>query len=329
MKNLLIMEPFCPQNIEQIKEAAGDCCYVRILSPDASDFERKEAIGTAHIIIGEPSLSEISRKQAPYLEWIQMTWAGTDFYTMRSGFPEGVRLINATGAFGPCIAEYMIGAILNLYRRFPVYHSWQRQGIWKKERMVETLEGKTVLVLGAGDIGCQFARRMKAFDTRVIGVRRTMRPYPDYFDEMDTMDHLDELLSRADIVACSLPNTSATEGLFDEARLLSMKPGSLLVNVGRGNLIRMDDLDRVLQTGHLYGAILDVTDPEPLPSDNPLWYRDNVIITPHISGPSFGQMKKTEERITDICCDNLRRYAAGEPLRNIVDLKEGYAAVTV
>ncbi len=325
MKNLLILEPFCPQMMEQIREAARDRFHLAALSQNASHQERREAIRKAHIIIGEPALSEIQPEEAPNLEWIQMTWAGTDCYTAVEEFPGDICLTNATGAFGVCIAEYMMGAILSLYRDLFVYRQRQADRVWEKEGSAQTLEGKTVLVLGAGDIGSQFAKRIKAFDTRVIGIRRTVRPFPDYFDEMGTLCQLDEFLPEADIVACCLPNTPATRGLFGEARLRSMKRGSLLINVGRGNLIQTDSLLRVMQEGHLYGAILDVTDPEPLPADHPLWRQDNVVLTPHISGQSFGSMKETEARIARICCANLIRFSEGKSLANRVDVREGYA----
>lgn len=322
---ILILESFAIKNLKRIEETAKQHCEIKLLSANATAIERKEAIRQANIIIGQPSVCEITEELAPNLKWIQMTNAGTDIYTIKNEFPKQVLLTNATGAFGACIAEYMTGAILRMYFRFSIYNEQQKQGIWKKQPNMQSLEGKTILVLGAGNIGTAFAKRMKAFSTYVIGVRRTKHHVPDCFDEMYTMEELDNLLDRADIVACSLPYTRETKGIFDKERLYKMKKGSMIVNVGRGNLILMDDLYEVIQDGHLSGAILDVTDPEPLPVNHPLWYEKNVMITPHVSGQSIGQSEKTEERITDICCRNIENYFTGQIMENVVDFTKGYA----
>lgn len=312
-QTLVILEPLSEQNIKRIEQVAKPYCEVY----------RNEKEAEADIIIGQPQISE---DLSPNLKWIQMTNAGTDMYTMKQNFPKNVILTNATGAFGACIAEYMVGAILSMYFRFAVYKEQQNVGLWRKQGNMQSLEGKTVLILGAGNIGTELARRMKAFSTYVIGVRRTKREYPDCFDEMHTIEELDELLKRADIVACSLPYTRETKGMFDKERLLKMKQGSMIVNVGRGNLIVMDDLYDMIQEEHLSGAILDVTNPEPLPQNHPLWYDKRVMITPHVSGQSIGQSEKTEERITDICCRNIENYFNEKQMENVVDFVKGYAS---
>ncbi len=329
-EKLLILEPLSFENLQKIEKVASKYCEVQKISLNASALEKQEAIKNASFIIGQPPVTEITKQLAPNLKWIQMTNAGTDMYTIRKlfqkeRFPQDVLLTNATGAFGACIAEYMVGAILSMYFRFPIYKEQQKQGLWKKQPNMQSLEGKTVLILGAGNIGTEFAKRMKAFQTYTIGVRRTIHEYPDCFDEMHTIDEIDKLLGRADIVACSLPYTRETKGMLDRQRFYQMKQGSILVNVGRGNLIVMDDLHEVMENGYLGGAILDVTNPEPLPTNHPLWYNENVFITPHISGQSLGQSEKTEERITDICCRNIKNYFEGNSLENIVDFEKGYA----
>ena len=180
-----------------------------------------------------------------------------------------------------------------------------------------------MLILGAGDIGCALAKRLRGFDCRILGIRRTKGDLPQ-FDEMHTPEELDTLLPRADIVAGCLPGTGLTAGLLDERRLRMMKPKALLINCGRGSLIDTEALVRVLQAGLLGGCALDVVMPEPLPESSPLWDMENVILTPHISGSSFGHVQEMEDRIYRMAAENLRRYLDGESLLNRVDFETGY-----
>jgi len=145
---------------------------------------------------------------------------------------------------------------------------------------------------------------------------------PDYVTNLYTMEKLDECLAWADIVYLSLPDTPETAGLFDRQRLLKMKPGSFLLNVGRGNVVDLDALCDCLESGHLAGAGVDVTDPEPLPAQHRAWDVENLIITPHVSGGFH--LDYTHDRIVEICAGNLGRFVRGEPLYNLVDRETGY-----
>lgn len=274
------------------------------------------------VLIGE--LTPDILKELKGLKWLQMTWAGVDRYVGEDVFPEGVLLTNASGAFGKVISEYILTGILALYRKAFEYRVQMQQGGWQVLRGERTLEGKTALILGAGDIGCETARKLQAFDVKVWGIRRILREKPTYFDEMYTMDCLDELLPKVDLVIATLPGTSSTEGLLTKERLLAMKKDALLVNVGRRTLLSTQDLVEVLESGHLAGALLDVIEPEPLPVEHPLRKIERVVLTPHVSGVSWGDIRETRAKIIDICCDNLQRYRGGERLRNLVDLQQGY-----
>lgn len=282
--------------------------------------DRKNDIGSAEVVIGEPRTERI--REAKNLKFIQMTWAGADIYT-RGGFPQGIKIANASGAFGPVIAEYVIGAILCVYRRFPEYIGNQKECIWRDAGAERTIEGKTALVLGTGDIGSNIAKRLSAFGTKNIGIRRTGEP-AQYFDEMHTLSDIDSLLPRADLVIGCLPNTKETGHILNYDRLCLMKSDALLINVGRGSLIDTDALIRALEERRIAGAILDVLEKEPLAADSPLWKMPNVLITPHISGRGFGHDPATERKIWDICLENLRRYIAGEDIINEVDMNLGY-----
>ena len=282
--------------------------------------DRKNDIGSAEVVIGEPRTERI--REAKNLKFIQMTWAGADIYT-RGGFPQGIKIANASGAFGPVIAEYVIGAILCVYRRFPEYIGNQKECIWRDAGAERTIEGKTALVLGTGDIGSNIAKRLSAFGTKNIGIRRTGEP-AQYFDEMHTLSDIDSLLPRADLVIGCLPNTKETGHILNYDRLCLMKSDALLINVGRGSLIDTDALIRALEERRIAGAILDVLENEPLAADSPLWKMPNVLITPHISGRGFGHDPETEKKVWDICLENLRRYIAGEDIINEVDMNLGY-----
>ena len=179
-----------------------------------------------------------------------------------------------------------------------------------------------MLVLGMGDIGGEFGRRVKALGAHVIGVRRTDTRCPDYADEVHLTADLDRLLPLADVVAVTLPGTKETAGLLDRRRIGLMKPGAVVLNVGRGIVIDTEALCDALESGHLGGAGLDVTDPEPLPPDHRLWDIPNAVITPHISG--FYHLPETLERIIQISASNLKAFAEGKPLRNIIDFSTGY-----
>lgn len=267
---------------------------------------------SSHIVIGEPELVDILEN--PQLEWVQMTWAGTDKYTVNPGFPKHVRLCNMSGAFGVIMSEYAIGAILSLYRHFFDYRLQQMHGLWKDAGKEDSLCGKTVLFLGTGDICSHTARRLKAFGTVNIGLKRELSGEIDGFDKLDTLSNIDAWLLKADIVICALPNKPNTRMLLTKERLLSMKKEATLLNMGRGSLLSCDDLNEVLDAGHLKYVVLDVTNPEPLPPEHPLWKQERVMLTPHISGPSINHCPDTQERIVDACCENLQRYFSGKPL---------------
>ena len=275
---------------------------------------------SAHVVIGDCSPKELSG--FANLRWFHLVWAGVDRYR-KEDFPADALFTNGSGAYGVTIAEHMMACILSLYRQLRHYDCLQKAHVWDEHWQEGTLEGKTVLILGAGDIGQVLAKRLQVFDCKVLGIRRQKGILP-CFDEMYTLEQLDDLLPNADVVACCLPGTAETKGLLDENRLRAMKPTALLLNCGRGNLIVTKALEKVLLEGHLGGCGLDVTDPEPLPGDSPLWDLERVILTPHISGASFGHVGEMEDKIYRLAAENLRRYLDNEPLLNQVDFETGY-----
>lgn len=259
---------------------------------------------------------------SPALEWLQTNSAGVEAYIQPGVLAGDTLLTNATGAYGLAIAEHMLGMLLELFKKLELYRDAQKSGAWQSQGAVKAVYGSTVLVLGMGDIGGEFAARCKALGAKVIGVRRSPRPCPEYADEVHLLEDLDSLLPQADVVAITLPGTDATRGLMSRERLAKMKEGAVLLNVGRGFIVDTEALCDALERGHLSGAGVDVTDPEPLPPTHRLWNIPTAVVTPHISG--FYHLRETHERIVGIFLENLRHFQAGEPLRNLVDFATGY-----
>ncbi len=280
----------------------------------------QEDVDWAQVILGNVPATMLHG--SPALEWLQTNSAGVEAYIQPGVLAGDTLLTNATGAYGLAIAEHMLGMLLELFKKLELYRDAQKSGAWQSQGAVKAVYGSTVLVLGMGDIGGEFAARCKALGAKVIGVRRSPRPCPEYADEVHLLEDLDSLLPQADVVAITLPGTDATRGLMSRERLAKMKEGAVLLNVGRGFIVDTEALCDALERGHLSGAGVDVTDPEPLPPIHRLWNIPTAVVTPHISG--FYHLRETHERIVGIFLENLRHFQAGEPLRNLVDFATGY-----
>lgn len=274
------------------------------------------------IVFGEPEYSTI--RCMKNLRWIQMTWAGANKYTSAPNFPKHIALTSASGAYGYVISEYIVSGILALYKNLFSYRVQMKSGAWNQIESDDTLEGKRVLILGTGNIGQETAKKLRCFGSYIVGICRTPGSQHSAFDEIYTADCVDEQLQIADVVIIALPGTTQTAGMFDIERIRKMKPNAMLVNVGRGFIINTDELTNALQNGLLAGAVLDVTDPEPLPENHPLRYMENVLLTPHISGISWGGNTFTRKRILDIFCENMKRDRDNEPKKNLIDFSKGY-----
>lgn len=301
----------------------------RLLEASAPDFSfhysspetvTQEELDHTDILIGNPPQGMLHG--SPRLQWLQCNSAGVEPFLQPGVLHSKTLLTNATGAYGLAISEHMLGMLLEIFKKLHLYRDAQHQHQWQSLGQVRSIEGSTVLVLGMGDIGGEFARRVKALGAHVIGVRRTDTRCPDYADEVHLTADLDQLLPLADVVAVSLPGTRETAGLLDRRRIALMKEGAVVLNVGRGSIIDTEALCDALESGHLGGAGLDVTDPEPLPVGHRLWDIPNAVITPHISG--FYHLPETLERIVRISAANLKAYTEGLPLKNLVDFSTGY-----
>lgn len=280
----------------------------------------KEVVQGADVILGNPQPEML--KDSINLKWLQTESAGVNQYTGEGILPEGVLLTNATGAYGMAVAEHMLGLLFMLFKQLHVARDQQSKQLWRNPGEMKYISNSTVLVVGLGDIGGEFAKMVKALGAYTIGIRRSNLDKPDYMDELYLMQDLEAQLSRADVVAISLPATAETEHLFDKKLLNQMKSDAIILNVGRGSVIVTQDLCEALESNQLGGVGLDVMDPEPLPENHPLWKYGNVVITPHCAGGSG--RREIKQRLLQIWEQNLKNYLMNAPLQNIVDFKTGY-----
>lgn len=315
-EKILVMLPTTEEERQAFYRAAPDADVYCCLPEEAT----RDRIQWANVIFGSPAIDDVRGSQN--LRWLQSNAAGPDSYLQPGVLPQGCQLTNASGSYGLAISEHMLGMLLMLLKKLHTYRDSQHDHVWKSQGSVKSIWGSTVLVLGMGDIGGEFARRCQALGAYVIGVRRQDTHKPDYVDELHLIADLDTLLPRADVVAIAMPGTEETKGMFNDERLARMKEGSIILNVGRGSIIDTAALTRALQSGHLLGAGLDVTDPEPLPDDCPLWDIPSALITPHVSG--FFHLRETLTRILQLCVENLTRWENGQPLLNRMDPQTGY-----
>jgi phosphoglycerate dehydrogenase-like enzyme len=300
------------------EETDSDGRY-RIAEATPSDAELAEADVIVGWQISPEQLDRTSR-----LRWFHAGSAGVEHLDLRALHKHSVVLTNSRGVSAPNMAEHAIGMMVALARRFPRLMREQASRSWRDEdthREVRELAGETLLIIGTGEIGSQVASRASAFGMRVEGLRRRAGgQIPPNFDRIWSTDELSAALPGADHVVVTLPDTPGTRGLLDATALAACKPGAMIYNIGRGAVIDTPALVAALQSGHLGGAGLDVTEPEPLPADSPLWDLENVLITAHTSGASPRYWERQEALISD----NLARYLEGRPLRNLVDYEHAY-----
>ena len=271
-----------------------------------------EQLAAATVIFGWPRPERM--REAVRLKWFQTMWAGTDEY--EGMLPEGALFTSSSGSNSRSVAEHMLAGLLALCRRLPAYRDGQRAHQWKDLGKMRTVLGATVLVVGAGNVGSAFAELCQGLGARTVGLKRRVTGPVRGFDEVGTIDDLDGLLPKADVVALTLPNSPQTVGLINGARIALMKGDAILISAGRGSVLDQDALARAMTAGKLWGAALDVTLPEPLPADSPLWEVPNLLITPHVAGGM--RLEITRRKCVELAQENLRRYLAGEKLANLV-----------
>ncbi len=256
---------------------------------------------------------------APNLRWVQGSMAGAGEVAKKAGLLEtDVVVTTASGVYSGPLAEFVVMAMLQHAKNLDRLRRDKAERVWR-QIYTDTLEGKTLCIVGMGNVGRVIAERVRPFGTRVVGVKRTVRDDDlawRHADELYPTGRLHDTLSEADYVAVTLPGTPETRHLVDAEAIGAMKPGAYFANVGRGTVVDEGALVEALKGGHLSGAALDVFEVEPLPRESPLWELPNVIVSPHATDmvPAL-----INERQTDLFCENLRRYLTGEHLVNVLD----------
>jgi phosphoglycerate dehydrogenase-like enzyme len=335
---VMIAAPFEPEHIDRIRsvdpriELLHDAELLprpRYVSDHAGSPMKRtteqearflEMLGRAEVLFDFPSGHHRDlRAVAPRLRWLQSTSAGIGQMVKRVGLDQtDITFTTASGVHARPLADFCLMAMLMFAKNYGWMERDKKAKRWERY-CGEELTGKTLAIIGVGHVGQEVARHGKRMDMRVTGMRRSAAPVPE-LDKLFERAELHAMLREADFLVLVAPHTPETEGIIGESEIAQLRPSAVLINIGRGALVDEDALIRALQEKRLAGAALDVAREEPPPEDSPLWDLSNVILSPH----SASTVSQENARITEIFCDNLRRYLSGEPLRNVLDKNKLY-----
>lgn len=334
--NILSTRLLTPYQCQAIKAALPDINLIHFAPQSSTEIE--QAL-TPDIEVLYTGRGDFSVARATGLRWVQMENAGIDHIHGTPLWHSGLPIHSANGAHIPHLPEYVITMLLAWAHRLPRLFELQSQALWFPVKNVDQLWprpvfGRTLGIVGYGAIGREIARQAKTFNMRILATHRagSSHQYRGYSpagfgdpegtlpDTYFTLEELPQLLQQSDYVVLGVPLVEQTRNLIGAAELAQMQPHALLINIGRGGLIDQNALIEALQQKRIAGAVLDVTDPEPLPPDHPLWQQENLIITPHLSGHS----PRHFDNVADLFAENLRRYRAGQPRYNLVRRELGY-----
>ncbi len=288
---------------------------------DAGQERIAHELSEADVFCGHPKVpvpwDETVRRGR--LRWIQSSAAGLDHCLVPSVVASDIVVTSASGVLAKQVADQTLALLLGVLRNLTTFFHQQRTRDFTR-RPTRDLHGARVGIVGLGGNGRRLAHVLKAFETTIVATDWfTDRPCPEV-DEILPADAMDDVLPRVDVLVLAAPLNDHTRGMIDARRLRLLPKDAVLINVARGPLVVERDLVKVLESGHLWGAGVDVTEVEPLTADSPLWDARNVIITPHVGG----QRKSRIDDMTNLFCENIRRYRAGEPLINLVDKPLGF-----
>ena len=302
--------------LQKIKDTAP---AYEITEVEQSEVEVKDLIDS-DIVFGRIPAHFLIK--LPNLKWQHLASAGANGLTDRALYANKETILTkSAGTFGVSISEHIIGMMVSLGRDFGHYYEKQFKSEWDDEfpKLLD-ISGSTVLIVGTGDIGIEVGRRLSGFGCDIIGLRRNPSKGNDVINDVRCISQLHDILPEADYVIICTPGTTETEKLFGQKEFELMKSTAIIINVGRGMIIDSDALAKALNERQIYGAGLDVTDPEPLPQEHPLWSARNIFITPHVSAAT----NVTTERRAMVFINQLKRYLEGEELHNHVDFDAGY-----
>ena len=300
---------------------------IRRLSPEITMLkdldDKKNALAEVDVYFGR--IGEKDFAQAKNLSWVQSSSAGVEKQLYPDFKKSDVILTNAKGCYAPAIAEHVMGLVFSLTRKIGAQIRNMQKNQWGGSGEQIEMKNLTMGIVGFGGIGRQVARRAKAMDMKVVAADIQGFSREQIGDICDQVHYvyaggLEKVLEQSDVVVCAAPHTPISEGMFGKTQFNQMKKSAYFINVSRGKLVKTEALQAALESGQLSGAGLDVTDPEPLPSDHPLWSLENITITSHISGRS----QYSGERMQAVFAENVRRYVHGYPMVNLVDKEAGY-----
>ena len=319
MKVIVLSDELLKHHIESIQKTAdeigADICFVQ------SEEEIRDSFRDAEVIYGKAFKTAADSKS---LKWLCCPWSGVDSLLKPGIFAnENCIITNSAGAYGVSISEHIIMVSLMMMRKMTTVYPKILAGEWIGKLPQKSLKDCRITVLGTGDIGCCFAKRVKAFEPGcIIGVCRSGICSESAFDRILSVNELDEVLPQTELLVMCLPETAETKGILSKRRIDLLPEGAFIVNVGRGSAVDEDALAESLENGKISGAALDVFTTEPLPKDSKLWNTRNLLITPHVAGNLT--IDYTRDRNVEMFCEDLIRYAKGEPLKNLVDREKGY-----
>ncbi|MEQ8788602.1 MAG: D-2-hydroxyacid dehydrogenase [Pirellulaceae bacterium] len=313
---IVLCYPLESRHVRQIQEAAPAAEVV-----DAGQEHIAQQLPTADIFCGHAKVPvpwpEVVRRGR--LRWIQSSAAGLDHCLTPEVIASDIVVTSASGLFADQVAEQTLALLLGLLRGLPTFFRAQQAREFIRRPTLD-LHRTTVGIVGFGGNGRRLAEVLAPFRLRMLATDVFPEEKPDYVEALWPAERLDDLLRQSDVLILCVPLNDDTRGMIDAVALARLKPGAIVVNVARGPVIVEADLVAALQSGHLAGAGLDVTEVEPLPVESPLWDMPNVLITPHVGAQSRHRIDDT----TQLMCENLRRYLAGKPLRNLVDKRLGF-----
>lgn len=310
---IVLCYPVEAKHIAQIAAVVPDAEIV-----DAGQERIGEEIFTADIFCGHAKVpvdwDGVVRQGR--LRWLQSSAAGMDHCLVPSVIESDIVVTSASGVLSDQVAEHTIALLTGWCRSLPTYFRAQQNKEFIR-RPTRDLTRSTVGIAGLGGVGRRLAELLSVFETRILATDLFPIDKPAHVESLWPADRLDEMLSQVDFQVLCLPLNASTRGIINAAALAKMKPGAVLANMARGPLVVTDDLVAALESGRLAGAVMDVTDPEPLPPEHRLWDCPNVIITPHVAGQSSWRI----DNMTKLFCRNLRRWSAGVPLINYLSDK--------
>ncbi len=313
---IILCYPVEPRHVEQIERAAPGAEVV-----DAGQERIAQELLDADIYCGHAKVPvpwDDVVKQGR-LRWIQSSAAGMDHCLVPPVVRSDLVVTSASGVLANQVADHTMALLAGCLRSLPRFDRARQKREFIR-RPTRDLHGATLGIVGLGGNGRRLAQVLSSFQTTLLATDWFPTDKPAHVAELLAADQLDSILPRLDALILCAPLTEATRGMIDARRLALLPPGAVLVNVARGPLVVEEALVGALESGHLWGAGLDVTEEEPLPNESPLWDAPHLILTPHVGGQSASRI----DEMTHFFCDNLRRYLAGEPLQNVVDKRLGF-----